>query len=74
MSLKTRLISAIGELADANGGSSGPARHGLEHVPMWCVSSCTVGISLSGMCPGPPSPQQPRQHANIAAILCLLRH
>lgn len=36
---------------------------------MWCVSNWTVGISLSGICPEPPSPQQPKQHVNIAAIL-----
>lgn len=38
---------------------------------MWWVSSWTVGISLSGICPEPPSPQQLRQHVNIAAILPL---
>lgn len=36
---------------------------------MWCVSNWTVGISLRGICPEPPSPQQPKQHVNIAAIL-----
>lgn len=39
------------------------------YAPMWCVSNWTVGISLSGICPEPPSPQQPKQHVNIAAIL-----
>lgn len=30
-----------------------------------------MGISLRGICPVPPSPQHPRQHVNIAAILVL---
>lgn len=39
------------------------------YAPMWWVSNWTVGISLRGICPEPPSPQQPKQHVNIAAIL-----
>ncbi len=30
------------------------------------MSSCTVGISLRGAWPAPPSPQQPKQHVNTA--------
>lgn len=37
-------------------------------LPMCCVSSCTAGISFSGMWPVPPSLQQRRQQNTDAAI------